>query len=223
MRKHRWMEKIGEGFSGEVYHVYNEREERESAIKIQKSFQGDEVEISLRVNELEGFVETRDYWVGSDREGKSVACLEMELAEGNLGGLLYRTDFTLLERLEFYFEILFALNEAHREIGFFHGDLRVDNILFLSGQGARSYSLNGNVIHIVKSEKRPLVSDFGRSFLLRNEGLQFDDLASLHTLQNHLFPPHLMDKLGDPRNLADSNTYEPLLRSILLLIKKGGE
>lgn len=207
------MEKIGDGFSGEVFRVFNEREWRESVIKIQKSFQGEEIAISLKVNELEGFVETRDYWVSP----KGVCCLEMEKADGTLEQLLPSEDFSLKQRIEFYFEVVFTLNEAHKEIGFFHGDLRCPNILFLSSQKPRTYAARTDSIRII-SERRPLLADFGRSFLVNDpyEGLQQDDLSALHTIQGKLFPKDVMERIGDPRLMKEN--YEPLLESLGNLI-----
>ena len=208
MRRHQWMEKVGEGFSGEVYRVYNEEEERESAIKIQKNFEGQEIFIGYHLNELEGFVQTRDAWV---QEG-GTSCIEMELADGNLGQLVMREKFSLKDRLEVYFEIVYALEEAHIKMGFFHGDLRLQNILFQKTFGIRSYHIKGTN-YIMRSKIRPLIADFGRSSLLPvGNVIQEDDLSYLKVLQEKLFSPTILPL--DPMSLVESKSYIPLLMDI---------
>lgn len=192
-KSYRSVSEIGKGCSGRVYGVFNLERLEHTALKVQiyqwKDKRDDEyirkrvdkeIGIMCKLSGIAGFPRLYDYYFCTElpRTGynaelmakggmpfdSTVSFIEMQRGEGTPLDLFYKGQTTLIDKMYLLFEIIFALNIAHKTIGLEHRDLKNDNILYTSNEEPRSY-LVGNTLIRVNNRNRPIITDFGHSDL----------------------------------------------------------
>ena len=151
----------------------------------------------LSCDHIEGFIKLYDYFMCKGypsykafenslsqkfHYNPSLSYIEMQLAEDNLHKLLVNPDaMTLVDKLYFFFEIIFSLNTALKTMGFVHGDIAPRNILFVTNQKPRLYEIHKTRLE-VNGHFRPLIADFGMSSAREAARGDYSDLSALNVI-----------------------------------------
>ena len=240
---YQWLRELAkdEGEHGIIYEVYNLSQGRHSALKVQAYLEtfpsarakcDNEMLVACRMSGREGFLQLHEYWIcnvwpethifrrAAEKRHlgihQKLFYMEMQLAQGTLKDLIeQKTPITRLSKWCFLFEVLFALEEARRDLGFVHGDLHPGNIFFVLSPEPRYYSLaregDEDSVLTCASLFRPLIGDFG------NSALGVTDLAKYDSDLSYLFASMEEWKLKFNYNekrrarVRESGSYEPIL------------
>ncbi len=204
-QRYQWLRELAKGVGqhGVIYLVYNRVRKDETVIKVQAYVEtfpsarercDREMIVACRVSGRVGFLRLYDYWICNvkpvDHTFRRAAnkthlynqdklyYMEMQQADGTLQDLLEeKTPLHPLEKLAFLFELLFVLNEARRDLGFYHGDLNTGNIFYVMDGEPRTYVLPDTThtqLELQQSIFRPLVGDFGTSRLGEKDPAKYE-------------------------------------------------
>ena len=199
-------EALGKGAYGLVFRVYNHELRRQTVLKIQQWDEDvrAEMEAACRLTELNSnFVATYNCWrcegvpadwrrrLNYQREKvvshkRSAGFMEMERCEGTLAELLVAVNLSPRERLTVAYELVEALADAARTLGFVHGDITLCNVLYRIDAEPRHYQpARGAAPVLCSGVYRALWADFGFS-KLRTESLSQIDMWSVRELLHDL-------------------------------------
>lgn len=187
-----------------------------------------EIIIACKLSSIDGFVKLYDYYMcrgypveENNKRFKSIifklassskapfCYMEMQRAQGNMHEILSLgvNALTLVDKLLFFFEIVFALNEALKATGLEHRDIAPRNILFVTNQEARTYEIGKNTKVVVNGHFRPLIADFGMSNIRNfpsSHKACWSDLNALEKVANE-WGFVLLHRFEEVRFIGDSN------------------
>lgn len=154
-----------------------------------------EIVLACKLSKIDGFVNLYDYFLCQCYASKEykrtmypalydfdppLVYMEMEHADGDIAELVRDNNaraciqyeendyfkFSLVDKLYFFFEIVFSLNVALKAMFFQHGDIAPRNILYVTKRKPRLYELNSGIKVVVNGFFRPLIADFDASSTL---------------------------------------------------------
>lgn len=189
LRRFRPIRALGAGKSGTVFAFVSNNGD-EGALKVLRRVAEREILSHSQVTGLPGFLRLLDYWI-CDRlpsamvarvsntaddetrewftgECRYSACylgytfMATERAIGTANELLASGILSREEAWQFWFEVVYAYNNAFVRLGFSHGDVHGDNILYVAS-GPRLYTLRDGSSVQCTSGVRPLWADFAEA------------------------------------------------------------
>jgi hypothetical protein len=203
--------------------VYDRRLKRDCALKIvvgsPEYFSEQEILTMCRLTGLPGFVSIYDYWVcstlpsairfGEEMPNPTYYCMVMDLLPGTWSQALAHALFQSRSELhQFYFEMVYSLNEARVSMGFIHGDISTKNVLYRVNNQPRHYVLGSTgLVVLCDSSLQPIWSDFGESQFSAEEVVDPDDRQQLLKLMRE----SLGLSLDDIRQIKLDTTYNTLM------------
>jgi serine/threonine protein kinase len=145
---------------------------------------------------------------------KLIFYLEMEQYEGTLANLYDNSTITDYDKCSFFFEMLYSLMNAFKQLGFHHNDIHSRNVFYLFNNEEREYTIEikdyssqkkKNKTIICKSIFVPIWGDFGFSKV--NKKYEANIVSELINMLD-------IWKFSDELNFKKINTNEELLQRL---------